>query len=110
MRNLMVISSLFFVAACGLSQEKFEEQFAEKFCEEWAACNTTTECPTGTGTGTGTTECDFDKAAAKDCLDGEWTCNTDFPGFEFPVPPAACADVCGAATGTTPTETTTGTM
>lgn len=101
MRNLVYAATALSLVGC-LSQSAFEEKYAEKFCAEWAECNTAgTECPTGgTGTGTGEeAECDYDSGAAKDCLNEEWTCNDDFPGFEFPVPPSACANVCGDGGG-----------
>lgn len=84
-----------------LTQAAFEAAYLDRFCEEWSACNTAgTECPTGPGGsstyygGTTTNPCDYDAVAAQECLGGTWTCNTDFPGFEFPVPPDACAGVC----------------
>lgn len=89
----------------GLTEEEFGEQFLDIFCEEWEACNTSEPCPVGattTRTTTATTECDYDPVAAQDCLDGSWTCNTDFPGFEYPVAPSVCSEVCGGAP-TTPT-------
>jgi hypothetical protein len=78
-----------------LTLEEFEEEFVDLFCSEWEACNTATSCPTSEGTSSGTQDCDFDPDAARECLDGEWLCNEEFPGFEFPVAPAACSSVCG---------------
>ena len=34
MQKFVMIASLLGLAACGLSQEKFEEDFATKYCEE----------------------------------------------------------------------------
>jgi hypothetical protein len=98
MRNLLYVSALVAVGGC-LSQAKFEEKFADKYCEEYLACTTVegATCAEGTATGTAEVECDVDKAAAKACLDGTYTCNTDFPGLEFVIPPAECGQVCGAA-------------
>lgn len=114
MRNLMFVSALFGLAACGPTEESFSEDFVTAYCDAWTACNTTTDCPVssgGTTTTTGTSTCDFDKAAASDCLDGEFTCNTDVPGFEYVEAPAACANVCGSGgtTGTTTSTSSTGT-
>ena len=112
MRNLIYTSALLSMVGCGISEDKFNEEFAAKYCEEQAICNPEMACGDATGTtttGTVVVECDFDKAAAKDCLNGTWSCNDDFPGFEFAVPPSVCGSVCGAATTgtTTTTETTT---
>ncbi len=79
-----------------LTQSEFNAAYADKYCDEWATCNTSSDCPstTTTCTASGTT-CDFDPVAAQACLDGVWTCNTTYPGFEYPVGPAACSTVCG---------------
>jgi hypothetical protein len=94
-----------------LTEESFMDQYAERYCVEWAACNTSAECPVSTGeTSTGTVaqtwECDFDPVAAAACLDGVWTCNVDFPGLEFVAPAQVCLTVCGEDRST-PTTTTT---
>ena len=108
MRNLVLAAATTLTLVGCLSQSAYEEKFVEKYCEEWKACNTATpdDCPMeGSGTGTTTAEaednCDYDSGAAKDCLNGEWTCNDEFEGFEVPVPPAVCADVCGDVSGDT---------
>ena len=95
----------FVVIASGcLSETSFFEKYGEKRCEEFARCvtNASASCEELTTTATSMGDCEFDKAAAHDCLKGTWTCDTQFEGYEFPVPPSACASVCGtsAATGT----------
>lgn len=118
MKNLTAIASLAFLAACGISEESFAEKYADKFCEvsEDLSCGDWCGDTSGTGTTTATTsnDCDFDSAAAKDCLNGEWTCNSDFDPILFPEGPAACLEVydcgtTGTGTGTGTTTTTSGT-
>ena len=97
MKNVLVLSSIFALAACGLSQSKFEEKFGEKICEEYATCNADVECSTSGDDDDGGAECaDYDKKKAKECLDGTYTCNDEFgEGFEFLEIPDACLAVCG---------------
>ena len=102
MRNLLYVSALVALGGC-LSQTKFEEKFADKYCEEYLACTTAEGATCGEGTGTTDAEpvaCEFDKAAAKACLDGTYSCNDEFPGVEFVVIPAECANVCGSVADT----------
>ncbi len=105
MKNLTLFASAVLFTACGYSEDKFAEDFADKLCE---TCSDYCATATTTGTTTGGTDdaCDFDSKAAKDCIDGAWTCE-DLYGFQIPSLPDACADVCGSATGTTGTTTTT---
>jgi hypothetical protein len=90
------------IASGCLSEASFFEKYAERRCEEFATCVTaeTASCEQLTTTETESADCEFDKAAARDCLKGAWTCDTQFEGFEIPVPPSACANVCGGLTGT----------
>jgi hypothetical protein len=96
MRTLVVVPLL--SAGC-LSQAAFEEKYAAKLCEEFESCVTSAEatCDELTTTTAEPVECEFDRSAARDCLKGVWTCDSQFEGYEFPIPPAACASVCGAA-------------
>jgi hypothetical protein len=85
------------VAGC-LSYDAFLEKKSNKYCEELAKCNPETPCeiPAGVDTGSPAEEdCDYDAGAARDCLNGVWTCDDRFPGFEYPVPAQACFAVCG---------------
>ena len=86
----------------GSPEEEFGLAFVDRYCDEWDACVTSGEpclfegTTTGGGTTTTTTDpCEFDAVAAQACLDGEWTCNTEYAGFEFVMTPDACGDVCG---------------
>jgi hypothetical protein len=109
MKNLFAVSTLFALAACGISEDDFAAEYADKYCAELETCGSDFTCST-TGTTTATTtavaDCEFDAAAAQDCLDGEWTCDDT---LKLPIPPAACGTVYTCATGTTGTTTTTGT-
>lgn len=114
MKNLTLFA-LPLLVACGYSESKFEEDFAAAFCDKATELDCG-ECVEATGTTTATTgtdaaECDYDSKAAKDCIDGEWTCTEiTVPGADpilFVTPPDICLDVydCGTATGTTGTTT-----
>lgn len=94
MRVGLLIALSWTVSGC-LSQSSFEDRYTDKRCEETARCAGSSgeeclvldiECSSG----------DFDRGAARDCLGSEWSCNTDFPGFEYPVKPTSCDNVCGA--------------
>ncbi len=111
MKNLTLFA-LPMLAACGLSEEKFAEEYAQTFCDKIVELDCGTECVEATGTdttatATGTDTCEYDAKAAKDCLNGEWVC-TDFGGgFLFPEGPAECLQVYVCTdTDTTATATT----
>lgn len=98
MHRMIPFFALTFLTGCGMSEEKFMEEFEAKFCEKLEECGDFS-CDDATGTtatGTEMTCENYDKAAAKDCINGEWTCDAD---FGFPIPPTVCNDVCGASTG-----------
>ncbi|MCA9492682.1 MAG: hypothetical protein KC621_22265 [Myxococcales bacterium] len=102
MRNLVTLAAVASLAGC-LSEAKYNEKYATKYCEEWVACAVATECPVDS-TGTSAEEdssCDFDRKAANDCLKGEWTCSDGLEGYQFPEPPAACDNVCGSGGNST---------
>lgn len=84
-----------------MSEEDFAADYMDKYCEELTTCGSEFECADTTGTATGTTTseitCEFDSAAAKDCLDGEWTCDDT---LKLPVPPSECGSVYTNCTGT----------
>ncbi|MEQ1505118.1 MAG: hypothetical protein ABMB14_22985 [Myxococcota bacterium] len=84
-----------------LSYEQFLERKSERYCDELANCNPNAICAEPTGTDTGYAadlfDCAFDAKAARACLNGTWTCNTEFGAeFAYPIGPAECALVCGA--------------
>ena len=108
MRNLLLMSSLLALGACGMSEDKFADKFAEAYCDQISECGVDIDCPEAGGTEVPDT-CEYDKGNAKDCINGEWGCDDN----DFPTIPDACANVydCGAATNTatnTTTNTTTG--
>ncbi|MBX2799137.1 MAG: hypothetical protein KTR31_15795 [Myxococcales bacterium] len=97
MRHVAVGAILWAAGGC-LSEQAFEDRYIETRCAEQAACS-----PIGDGGDCqdfdipNADNCDFDRSAALDCLNGEWVCNLDNPGFEFTVPPIACDIVCQRA-------------
>lgn len=77
-----------------LTEEEFVDEFAERYCAEWEDCNTSgAPCGVDEDAETAVGPCEFDEDAAEECLDGTWTCNTDFPGLEYVVPPPECMEV-----------------
>ena len=89
MRNLFISAALL-LAACGPSEDSFADDFLANACD--AACDDSEfYCNPGDSTtdGTSSVECDFDKKAAKDCLNGEFTCDGE-EGATYTVAPAAC--------------------
>lgn len=87
------------LSGCAITPEKFGEDFVPLYCEAWDACVTSGRpCPvTLEGSSFDSLDCAFDKASAKECLGGDFTCDTTVPGFEIVVTPDAClADrICG---------------
>jgi hypothetical protein len=92
------------VAGC-LSEDAFYAKFDEKYCEEFRSCvsSESASCDDLSMLSFEETTCTFDRGAARDCLGGPWVCDTEFPGFEIPIPPAACASVCGTVPATVET-------
>ena len=92
MRNLFISAALL-LAACGPSEDSFSEDFLAAACDAGCELDSEFYCnppeATGTTDATTETECEFDKKAAKDCLNGEFTC--DETGLT--VAPAECANV-----------------
>lgn len=112
MRNLLYLSTLVGLGACGLSEEKFWEKFETSYCSSWDECHTgDNPCPfLGGPAEYAESECDFDPKLARACLNGEYTCDDSFGiGNEFVLPPPECDEVylCAADTDvpapTTPT-------
>jgi hypothetical protein len=85
--------------ACGITPEKFAEDFVPLYCDAWDSCVTSGRpCPvTLEEAAFESPDCNFDKAAARDCLASDYTCDETVPGFEVVVTPDAClADrICG---------------
>ncbi len=93
------VLSLLLVAGC-LSPASFESKFESKFCAEWNDCNPDWACELAE---TDYSDCDFDRKAAKDCLDEDWVCdnsNTALPVIQLPEVCTRAYTNC-AGTGTT---------
>jgi len=105
-------SLLLLVAGC-LDYPSFLQKQRDRYCEELEKCSPDTECvvPTVDDTGytTGIEDCDFDRKQARDCLEGEWKCESPLgdPAYQYPIGPAACSAVCRSAFTTTTTSGTT---
>lgn len=95
MRNLLYISTLVVLGACGMSEDKFADKFVDAYCDAWDGCNTSTDCPVKAGESDDSDDsCEYDKKKAKECIKGDFTCNDEFgEGMEFVEPPSVCADV-----------------
>jgi hypothetical protein len=79
----------------GLGPDAFERALDARLCEEWEACDGT-ECLPGEGSESGREAdeaCAFDVAAACDCLESSWTCETSYgmsAELQVVVPAPAC--------------------
>jgi hypothetical protein len=93
MRHLPVL--LLPTVGC-IGYEGFLAKKYQKQCEVEATCNPELDCESDTGD-VPADQCDFDAGAARDCLNGVWTCNDQFVGFEQAVPPQICEVVCKPA-------------
>ena len=86
----LAIGILVILTACGGGKaDKFYGKFGDKLCDAYAQCKPDVACSTGS------TEpfddCEFDKDAAADCLDGEFVCSDEFgDGFEYIRIPDVC--------------------
>lgn len=102
-----LVLSLLVLAGC-MSPARFDSKFEARFCEEWKSCNPEFECELAE---LDYSDCEFDGKAAKDCLSGDWVCDTSNSAFPLVEPPEVCNQVytgCTADTGT-PQPTTTDT-
>lgn len=89
------LSVLLLIPTVGcLDYESFLQKKNAKQCEIEQACNPNLDCQLDTGIGA--ENCEFDAAAARDCLSGGWVCDETSPGFEYAVPPQICDAVCRA--------------
>jgi hypothetical protein len=108
MKQSLWLGGLIVLGACGMSQSRFLDKYNEQVC---SVCESTAE-ETGSGgfqcadleafffADDEFEACDYDPAAAADCLRGEWVCNTEYAPVLWPERPAVCDDVwiCGSAT------------
>ena len=90
---LVSLGVLGLLTACGGRKDnKFNQQFGNELCDAYTECRPDVECDPGNGDDEETADCDFDKSAAKECLDGPFTCMDEFgEGYEY----IAVPDVCG---------------
>lgn len=113
MKYALALISTVALVGC-LTPSRFDTKFEAKYCEEWQACNSDFACDLPE---LDYSDCDFDRQAAKDCLDGQWVCDNSNSAFPRIVQPDACqaAYVCnlggttGSGTPTTDTGVTTST-
>ena len=106
MRNGSLLSAILLTCACGPSEETYAQDFHDKLCVlQWdcqydlmddMGCGTTVPADQGDYA-----DCDFDSEKARKCIEAEWTCNTDYAGFEFIEPAKVCNRVyrCGQGEG-----------
>lgn len=92
-----LIGAAVLLGACGISEDKFTEDFGSTFCEKTNECLEaegldTIDCDADTedGEAAADVECDFDPAAAKDCLSELDAAECDGPVISTP---SVCADV-----------------
>jgi len=101
MRSILSLAPLLLISC--LSYEKYGERVSNKDCTEGRVCSESYQCNFDPAEDLPAAEdCDFDRSAARDCLDAEWTCNTNFTGFEFAVRPTSCEAVCANLVSTLP--------
>ncbi|MBN1335410.1 MAG: hypothetical protein JXB39_05570 [Deltaproteobacteria bacterium] len=104
MRRIPAVSALVFLAACGPSRDNFIDAYIETVCEKVLECqeeddsiqfDDQAECEGFFGVfidDDAFEDCDYDKGAARDCLDAieELDCDFDEEGLEAV---DACEDV-----------------
>ncbi len=81
------------LAACSLSPEDFASKKRDVACEVCEGqgnfdCEQIPEESPEEMAG-----CDYDEDAARECLKGDWVCNTDTPPIVFAEQPDICDDV-----------------
>ncbi|MEZ4316474.1 MAG: hypothetical protein R3F61_03170 [Myxococcota bacterium] len=95
MRNLL-LGGIAVLAGCGISEDKFAEDWVETYCAAYDECDTSGRpCPVNIENQTPAASCEFDKKAAKDCLSADLTCDDTIAGFEVVEAPESCYIVCG---------------
>ena len=68
-------------------EQSFASTYGQEFCDHASACNPALACSPEVGD---RSACAYDAAAATECLSGSWSCNTEYAGYEYAEPPAAC--------------------
>lgn len=78
------------LSGCPLTEKRFAEAFVPAYCEVWDACNTSSRfCPVKLDDFE-SGDCDYDRSAARECLEATFTCADETEGFEFVETPEAC--------------------
>lgn len=83
---------LLLLAACGLTPEKFDDRFEDRYCVEYSSCfGEDFDCDDDGPGDDDHSGCTFNATAAQACLDGQWACVTS-QGLPFVQIPVECAD------------------
>ena len=79
-------------AGCNMTADEtvFVSSYGTEFCDHASSCNPGLACSPDVGD---RSACAYDATAAAACLEGSWSCNTEFVGYEYAQPPAACERV-----------------
>lgn len=97
MARLAMILASGLLVACGTSapvESDFVASYGDAFCSQTTSCNAELTCSPAIAD---KSSCAYDADAAAACLAGSWTCNTEFDGYEYAEPPAACSEVWDCA-------------
>jgi hypothetical protein len=92
MRAIQMITAMF-LAGCDAvvaDETTFVTTYGSEFCDHASSCNPSLACSPEVGD---RASCAYDPSAAAECLGGSWSCNTEFAGYEYAEPPAACQRV-----------------
>lgn len=105
---LSALLSPVLLSACGLTEDKFEDRFEIRYCNEYEACFDDFSCDETPLERPDVSSCTYNQEAAIACLDEDWSCITN-QGVPFVQIPSACAQVYGSctsgSTGSTPITT-----
>ena len=118
-RSMTMLAACLLAVGCGYSEDTYAEDFTDAWCDKSTECESdilafyvslgSDEATAQTSFDTaydalcnaeateaedGEDECEFDSAAAKECVEAieTATCEESATGFEFP---SACNNVCG---------------
>ena len=96
MRGLHIIAAVLLVSCNTIVADEtvFVSSYGQEFCDHTSACNPSLACSPEVGD---RSSCAYDASAAAECLRGDWACNTEFAGYEYAEPPAACERVWDCA-------------
>ena len=108
MKKFLSIAAVVTLAACGYSEDRFNDDLTEAWCEHLVECDLTEdtidECiaEAGDEDTSDFADCDFDSQAARDCVQAVQGLECPDTG-EFSMLPAVCGDVytnCGTTEDT----------